>query len=142
MAAIDVWEWFVSFFRRKRLLIVYMITVDGDISICRKNIKENKFEYKNGFYVVTKERVYYNKKTQKAVSFYFEGNPEPLNLTHTKHIAMSAEALKEVIKSDMIKDSFSTEKNNETIILIIILCIIALMVLVNLLVAFKVIQVK
>lgn len=139
--ALYVWEWFVGLFRRKRLLEVNMIDPSGDIVTFRKRYKENKFDYKGGTYSVQRNRVYYNKKTQKAKAFYFLGNPEPIDLSHVKHSSLSAEALREMVKSDMVKDAFATDKNSMEMLIIILLCVICVISLISMLVALKVIKV-
>lgn len=135
-----VWEPFVNLFRRKRILTAYIFDSEGDFKVVRRKVKEHKFEFANGFYSVKKDRIYYNKRTQKQTSFYFLSNPEPLDLSHIKHFALSAEALKEMVKSDMVKDIYVTEKNTD-MLLIILIALVGLISLINLLIALKVIKV-
>jgi len=137
-----LWDWFVGFFRRKRLLRVYMFNNSGDIDIFRRKVKESKFDYKNGSYVVIKNRTYYDKHTQKANAFYREGNPEPINLEHNLHPDLSAEALKKVIKNDMVRDAYAKDGENTELILLILLCVIGVIAILNLLISFKVIKVS
>lgn len=134
------WDNFTGFFRRKRLLVVNMIDPQGDVTIFRRKIKENKFEYKNGYYTIKKDRVYYNKSTQRAMAYYFEGNPEPVEFTHTKNPFMSSESLYEAIKSDMTKDVYMRDDDKMFMLLIILAAVNILIGIVSLLYNMKVIK--
>lgn len=135
-----IWDNFTGFFRRKRLLVVNMVDSQGDIKIFRRKVTENKFEYKKGYYTIKKDMVYFNKSTQKATAFYFLGNPEPIDLSHTKNPFMSSESLYEAIKADMTKDVYMKDDEKMMLLLLIISIVGVVIGLISLLYNMKVIK--
>lgn len=125
----NVWRWFVNLFRRKRVLQAYIFDETGGFRVRRRKHDLHRFEYKGGVYNVEKERTYENVDSRMPAAFYSINNPMPRDMTHEKSSDMSASAVREVIRSDMVRDAFiKTTDNLQLLVLVLLIVTVVLLV--------------
>ena len=120
-----------TWFQKRPKIIAYFIDETGHVFKKKVKYDNNVFYIRYAgnkmMYIVNHERVLYDARSNKGVSYYYLNNPEPIKFQHMRNKELDSVGFKKIIDSKAIIDLFSEEGAKKMMIIIILLVVVIIL---------------